>query len=122
MNSVMRISVRLDATTLTGTAAVVRHRGNVDDGVDFQTDGLEGANGAVATEAGTGNLDHNVLKTMGHGVTGGVLSDDLGGVGGGLTRTAEVALTSAGPSDDLALGIGDRDDRVVERREDVGDA
>ena len=58
----------------------MRNRRDIDDGVDFQTDGLEGADGAVAAKAGTGDLDHNVLEAVRHGVAGGVLSNDLGGV------------------------------------------
>jgi len=56
--------------------------------------------GGVATEAGTGDADDDILETVRHGVAGGVLGDDLGGVGGGLARTAEVALAGAGPGDD----------------------
>ena len=57
---------------------------------------------------------------MRHGVAGGVLSDDLGSVGRGLAGAAEVALTGAGPRDDLTFLVGDRDDGVIEGSENVG--
>src|SRR5476651_1071537 len=96
---------RLHAAALAGAAAVVRDRRDVDDGGDLQADGLEGADGAVAAEAGTGDADDDVLEAVRHRVAGGVLGDDLGGVGGGLARAAEVALAGAGPGDHLALVV-----------------
>jgi hypothetical protein len=57
-----------------------------------------------------------------HGVAGGVLRDDLGGVGGGLARAAEVALAGAGPGDDLALGSVIETMVLLKEASDVGDA
>ena len=111
----------LDATAFARAAAVVRDRGHVDDRRNLEADCLEGADSGVAAEAGTAELDDDVLEAVRHGVAGGVLSDDLRGVSGGFAGTAEVALAGAGPSDDLTLGVGDRDDRVVEGSEDVDD-
>ena len=112
----------LHATAFARTATVVRDGRDIDDRNDFEADRLEGTDGGIATEAGTADLDDDVLQAMRHGVAGGVLSDDLCGVSCGLTGTAEVALAGAGPGDDLTFGVGDRDDRVVERSEDVCDA
>src|SRR5258708_33885761 len=85
-----------DATALARAAAVVRHRGDVDDGGDLKTDGLEAADGGVAAEAGAADADLDFFEAVGHGVAGGVLRHDLGGVGDGLARAAEVALAEIG--------------------------
>jgi hypothetical protein len=81
-----------------------------------------GVTSTIDTISGTADFDHNVFEAVSHGVASGVLSDNLSGISGGLTGAAEVALAGAGPGDDLTFGVGDRDDRVVERGEDVGDA
>src|SRR5690606_28159276 len=52
----------------------------------------------------------------------GVLGDNLGRVSGRLAGAAEVALAGAGPGNDLPLRVGDRNDRVVEGGQHVGDA
>src|SRR6478736_6207345 len=114
--------VALDATALARAAAVVRHRGDVDDRGDLEADGLETADGGVAAEAGTAHANLNFLEAVGHRVARGVLGDHLGGVGRGLTRTAEVALAGRGPGDDVALRVRDGDDGVVEGGRDVRDA
>src|SRR6478736_1166576 len=114
--------VALDATALARAAAVVRHRGHVDDRGDLEADGLEAADGGVAAEAGTADADLHFLEAVGHRVARGVLSDHLGGIGGGLARTAEVALAGRGPGDDVALRVRDGDDGVVEGGRDVRDA
>jgi hypothetical protein len=51
-----------------------------------------------------------------------ILRDDLGGIGGGLARAAEVALAGAGPGDDLAFVVGDGNNGIVERSQDVDEA
>ena len=50
------------------------------------------------------------------------LGRHLGGIGGGLAGTLETDVASRGPGQDLALLVGDGDDRVVEAGLDVGDA
>src|SRR5258708_16813608 len=65
-----------DATALARAAAVVRHRGDVDDGGDLKTDGLEAADGGVAAEAGAADADLDFFEAVGHGVAGGVLRQD----------------------------------------------
>src|SRR3954468_3433099 len=100
----------LDATALARAAAVVRNRGHVDDGNDFEADRLQGADRGVAAEAGTGNANDDVLEPVRHRIAGGVLSDDLRGVSGGFAGAAEVALAGGRPGDDRAFLVGDGDD------------
>ena len=111
-----------DAAAFARAAAVVGHRRHVDDRGDFQADGLEGPDGGVAAEARTADADLDVLQAVGHGIAGGVLGDDLGGVRRRLARAAEVAFAGTRPGDDVALEVGHGDDRVVERGENVRQA
>ena len=59
---------------------------------------------------------------MRHGLAGGVLGDLLRGVGRALAGAFETDATGAGPSDDIAMHIGDADQGVVESGQDVGNA
>src|SRR5690606_31009441 len=52
-------------------------------------------------------------------LAGSVLGGELRGERGALTRTLEADVARRRPRDDIALGVGDRDDRVVERALDV---
>jgi hypothetical protein len=51
-----------------------------------------------------------------------LLGGQLGGEGGGLARALEADVAGRGPGEHVALGVGDRDDGVVERALDVGHA
>src|SRR5258708_1162799 len=112
----------LHAASFARTAAIVRDRRNVDDRGNFETDRLESTDSGVTAKTRTGNADDDVLEAVRHRIAGGVLSDNLGGVGGGLAGAAEIALTGAGPSKHVALEVSDSDDGVVEGRSDVSNA
>src|SRR5206468_12521419 len=57
-----------------------------------------------------------------HALAGGGVSRHLGGERGRLARALEAGRAGGLPADDAAVGVGDRHDRVVEARLDVGDA
>src|SRR5204863_7350409 len=57
-----------------------------------------------------------------HRSSGGLLGRHLGRERGALLRALEADVAGRGPGVDVALLVGDRDDRVVERALDVGDA
>src|SRR5690606_1570369 len=109
-----------DSTTLRGPAAVVRLRRHIVDRADLEARGLERTDSRLA--AGARSLDedvdllHAVLLRLARGRLGG----ELRGVGGRLARALEAHGARRGPADDSARGVGDGDDRVVERRLDVG--
>ena len=63
------------------------------------------------------DLLHPVLHRGARALLGG----QLRGVGRRLARTLETDLARRGPREHVALGVGDRDDRVVERALDVRD-
>src|SRR5690349_14382624 len=112
----------LDAAALARPAAVVRDGGHVLDGLDLDARGLERADRRLA--AGAGPLDHHVHGTDSCvlGAVAGVLRRHLGREGRALPRALETDPPGRRPGEDVALRIGDRDDRVVEGRLDVRDA
>src|SRR5207247_8415491 len=71
--------------------------------------------------AGAGALDVYVhtLEPVLQGAAGRLLCRHLGGERRALLRPLEADGAGAGPGDHLALRIGDRDNRVVERGLDV---
>lgn len=93
--------------------------GLVLDARDLEASSLEGADGGLTTGAGALDEDRNLLHTVLHGLLGSSLGSHLGSERRGLTGALEAHLSSRLPGNDVALGIGDRNDRVVERRTDV---
>src|SRR3954470_3558555 len=100
-------------------AAVVRNRRDVADRFHFEADSLQRTDCRLA--AGTRTLDADVERAH---------ADGLRGVAGvqrrlrrrerrALARALEADPAGARPRDDVALGVGDRHGRVVERRVDV---
>src|ERR1700733_11837201 len=111
----------LDATLLGGTAAVVRDRRDVGNARDLQPAGVEGTHRRLATRTGAGHAHLDVLHPMLLGGGAGLLGRHLGRKRRALARTAKATATRGGPGQRIALPIGDRDDRVVERCMHVSD-
>ena len=82
---------------------------------------LDAAHGGVAARAGALDLHFDAAQTVLHRGAGGLLGGHLGGERGALARALEADATGRRPRDDVALGVGDRHDRVVERALDVHD-
>src|SRR5665647_1679209 len=109
----------LDPATLTRTAPVVRYRRHVFDTDDLEAGGLERAYRGLAARARPAHEDLYLLKAVIHALLGTGLGRDLGGEGRALARTLEADRSGALPRDDVALLVGERHQRVVERRLDV---
>src|SRR6185369_8392894 len=109
----------LDATTLLRPAAVVGHRGHVRNRDDADTQRGESTHGRFTTGARTLDLDFEVLDALVLSGAACHFGGDLRGERGGLARTLEALATTRGPRQCIALAVGDRDDRVVERRVNV---
>ena len=80
---------------------------------------LDGAHGGVAARTRALDLDLGALQTVLHGGAAGLLGGELCGERGALAAALVPDGTGRRPGDDVALGVGDRDDRVVERALDV---
>src|SRR6202020_1367438 len=97
----------------------VRDRGDVLDPDDLDADRGQRADRGLATRAGPAHEYVDLAHAMFHGLLGAGLGGQLGGEGSGLARTLEADVPGRGPGEDVALGVGDGDDGVVEGAFDV---
>src|ERR1700687_780747 len=111
----------LNATLLGGTAAVVRDRRNVRNARDLQPAGVERTHRRLAPRTGAGHTDFDALHAVLLRGGTGLLGRHLGRKRRALARTAKTTAARGRPGQRIALPIGDRDDRVVERCMHVSD-
>src|SRR5262249_23511849 len=110
------------APLLGRAAAVVRQGRDVLDGLDGQAGRLQGGDGRLAPGAGALDAHLDLLEAELAGPLGGDLGGPLGGERRALARALETDRAGGGVAERVAVGVGDGDDGVVERRLDVGDA
>src|SRR4051794_17313548 len=111
--------VHLDSAPLARAAAVVGLRGDVLDAGDFQAGGLERADRRLAARARALDEDLDLLQALLDALAGGGVGGDLSGERRRLAGALEAGAAGGLPRDDVALTVGERDDRVVERSLDV---
>src|SRR5262249_22780339 len=111
-----------DSPALGGTAAVVRDRRDVLDRLDLKTSGGQRLDRWFATRAGPLPLAGDALPPGAERPARGLLGSDGGRERGALLRPLDPGLARRAPRHGIAVRIGDRDGRVVERRADVRDA
>src|SRR5579862_780312 len=107
------------AAALGRAAAVVRDRRYVADRGDRKADRLQRPEGRFAPRTRALDLDVEGAHAVLHGLLAGILGGDLRGVGGRFARALEALAARGRPGNRVALGIGDRDHRVVEARADM---
>src|SRR3954447_11547349 len=110
----------LDAAPLARAAAVVGLRGDVLDAGHFETGGLERADRRLTTGAGTLHQPLDLLEALLDALAGSGIGRDLRGERRRLAGALEAGAAGGLPRDDVALAVGEGDDRVVERGLDVG--
>src|SRR5690606_23759806 len=115
----LRRRTRSAAARLGGPAAVVRLGGDVLDRADLEAGRLERADRGLTARAGALDEDVDLLHAVLLRTARGGLGGELGSEGRRLARALEADLARRGPRDHSAGGVGDRDDRVVERALDV---
>src|SRR5687768_2208777 len=108
-----------DPPPLGRAAAVVRDGGHVGDGRHLEPRTLEGADRLLAPAAGALHEDLDLAHAVLHRASRGELGRLGGGVRCALAGALEPDEARAAPADDVAGRVGDRHDRVVERRLDV---
>src|SRR2546428_949678 len=106
----------LDSPSLRRPAPVVRDRRDIGDRGDLETGRLERADRGFSTGPGSAHEDLDRLEAEVEGLPRRVLGGDLRGVGRALARALPAGGAGRGPRDDVPRGIGERHDRVVERR------
>ena len=104
------------------SAAVVRNRSYVFDGLYRQTRLLQGGDGTFPTTAGSIDFDFDLPHTELHRLVGGLLGCHLTGKGGTFSAALEVAGSAGRPAEGIAFGVRNSNGRIVEGCLNVGDS
>ncbi len=112
----------LYSSFLARATAVVRQGRDVFDRLNFQASGFQRGDRTFAAAAGTFYFYVDVLHAKLARLLSHLLGSTLAGKRSALAASFEPARAGAGPTERVALGIGDRDRRVVEGRYDMGDS
>src|SRR4051794_1143802 len=115
----MSLLPRSDPAPLRGAAAVVGDRCDVGDGRDLEAGGLQRADRLLATGARTLDVDLDLAHSVLHRPASGALGRQRRRVRRALPGALEAGNAGRAPADHRATEVGDRDDRVVERRLDM---
>src|SRR5215470_10233049 len=114
--------LRLHAPPLARPTTVVRNRRHVADRSNGEAGRLQGAQCRFTTGPRTRDLHFKRAHAVLLGLARHILACHLGRVRRRFARPLEAHGTGRRPCNRVALGIGNRDHRVVERRVHVGDA
>src|SRR3954470_15550795 len=109
----------LDPPPLAWAAAVVCLWGDVAHSGDLEAGGLQRADRGLAARARALDEDLDALHALLDALAGGRVGGDLGGERRRLARALETGAAGGLPRDHVALAVGERDDRVIERSLDV---
>src|SRR5438270_9714795 len=112
----------LDAPALARPAAVMRDRRDVTDRGDGEARGLQRAQCRFTSRARPRDLDFEGAHAVLHRLLRRIFGRDLRGERRRFARTLEAIAARRCPGDGVALRVGDRDHRIVERRVHVRDA
>ena len=112
----------LDAATLGRTDAVVRDRGHILNGSDADAKRVERTHRRFAARTRAPNANFDVLQTMFDRDLAGDVRGYLSSKRSRLARALEALRTRRRGRNSVALTVGDGNNRVVERRVNVGDA
>src|ERR1700736_3893388 len=116
----VRISKAIsDSAALRRTATVVRNRRDVADGADFKSRRSQRTHRRFTARARPSHAHVDRAQTVVARLVGCIDGRLLRGERCALTRPAEAERTRTLPRQRIALAVGDRHDRVVERRLNV---
>src|SRR5215510_7140158 len=110
------------APALAWAAAVMRNRGDIADRGNLEADGLQRPQRRFTPRTRPHHLDLEDLHAVLHRLFAGILRRHLGGVGRRLARPLKAHGAGRGPSNGIALRIGDGDHGIVEGRAHMRDA
>src|SRR5882762_260345 len=112
----------LDPALLGRPAPIVRNRRHVADRANLQPSARQRLDRGLAPRPGALHAHVDALHAQVERFARRLLGRDGRGEGRRLLRSLEPRLARGTPRDGVPLQVGDRDQRVVERRRDVGDA
>src|SRR5579864_8514224 len=107
---------------LTWPAAIMRNRSHVPNGGNGEPRRLQGTQRRFAARARPCHLDFERAHAVLLGLLSHILRRDLSRIGGRFARPLETHSARRRPCNRVALGVGHRDHRIVERRIHMGDA
>src|SRR5690349_4876725 len=108
-----------DPAPLGRAAAVVRYGRDVLDRADLESRRLQRTDRGLTARAGSLDEDVHLAHAVLLRLAGRRLGGHLRGERRRLARALEADVAGGGPADHRTRGVGDRDDRVVERALDV---
>src|SRR6476620_3506559 len=111
-----------NAPPLARPATVVRYRRHVADRGNRKASRLPRAQRRLTSRARARHLDFEGTHAVLLRLLGGIFCRDLGSVGRRLARALETHGPGRGPGNRVALRVGDRNHRVVERSRYMRDA
>ncbi len=112
---------RLHATTFLRSATVVRQRGNVLNGLNHESSGLQRRNSAFASASGTFDLYIDFLDPHFHRFLPRLLARQLTGIRRAFPTSFKSAGAGACETKDISFLVGNCDNRIIESRLDMSD-
>ena len=112
----------LNAPTFGWPTTVVRNWSFIDDRNNNYTKGLQGPDCGISPEPRSFQVNLHLFKPVGHGSPRGILSYNLGSIGGGLSGATEIALSSTAPGNHVPTLISHGDLGVVKSGNHVDNA
>jgi hypothetical protein len=94
-------------------------RGDISNEVDFQADSLQGTNGCFPSSSGTLDTHLDLPHTLIHSLFGRSFRGHLGCKRRAFPGALKPMRARTGPADHVPYGIGDGDNRIIERGLDV---
>ncbi len=97
----------------------MRDRGDITDAGDIQPRALQRTDGGFAAATRARYVHFHLPETVSHCLLGGITGGHLRRIGRALARALEAGRPGRRPGNDVALGVSQRDDGIVEGRLNV---
>ena len=118
----LKNSIRLNATLFTRTTAVVRNWRAIFNGLDIQASRLKSSDRTFTPAAWPFDTNVDFFDAEFRSLVSSLLGGTLAGKRSTLSASFKTASSRTGPAKGFALGVGDRDRRIVKGRVNVRDS
>ena len=113
------LHLQLYSSAFRRTAAIVRNRGYVSDGVNLKTSSLKCADSGFTAGAGAFYINFNLFQAMFHSCFGCFFSSHLCSERSAFAAAAETKAACGCPAQNITFGISDSNDSIIESRTDM---